>query len=125
MRLQSVNADILGISVGSGEHFTAMNSFIAEHRIHPVIDQVFDLPGDAPLEGACSGEDRTPASPRTAASQGATLGRPRRARYRYSESSSALFVSVMILRLTLSVGVRNPLSIVKSPGRIANFLIFA
>jgi NADPH:quinone reductase-like Zn-dependent oxidoreductase len=43
MRLQSLNADILGITVGSAEHFAAMNAFIAEHRIKPVVDQVFDF----------------------------------------------------------------------------------
>lgn len=30
-RLQSMNADILGITVGSGEHFSAMNGYIAEN----------------------------------------------------------------------------------------------
>lgn len=43
MRLQSFNADILGITVGSAEHFTVMNAFIAAHRIQPVVDQVFDF----------------------------------------------------------------------------------
>lgn len=42
-RLQSMNADILGITVGSREHFEAMNAFIAEHRIRPVIDRTFDF----------------------------------------------------------------------------------
>lgn len=40
-RLQSANADILGITVGSVEHFEAMNAFIGEKRIAPVIDRIF------------------------------------------------------------------------------------
>jgi NADPH:quinone reductase-like Zn-dependent oxidoreductase len=40
-RLQTLNADILGITVGSLEHFEAMNAFIGEKRIAPVIDRVF------------------------------------------------------------------------------------
>lgn len=47
-RLQTENADIVGVTVGSVEHFTAMNAFLAEHRIHPVIDHVFDF-GDVPV----------------------------------------------------------------------------
>ncbi len=39
--LMWANADINGILVGSGEHFAAMNAFIAEHGITPVIDRVF------------------------------------------------------------------------------------
>jgi NADPH:quinone reductase-like Zn-dependent oxidoreductase len=39
--LQFKNADILGITVGSGAHFTDMNDFIARHRIAPVINRVF------------------------------------------------------------------------------------
>lgn len=35
------NATLSGISVGSREHFEAMNTFISAHRIHPVIDRVF------------------------------------------------------------------------------------
>ena len=41
IRLQMINANINGINVGSGEHFEAMNQFIVEHRIAPVIDRVF------------------------------------------------------------------------------------
>ena len=40
-RLQSVNADILGITVGSRGHFEAMNGFIADHGLVPVIDRTF------------------------------------------------------------------------------------
>ncbi|MBR1219456.1 NAD(P)-dependent alcohol dehydrogenase [Bradyrhizobium sp. U87765 SZCCT0131] len=40
-RLQGMNADILGITVGSRAHFENMLGFIAEHRITPVIDRVF------------------------------------------------------------------------------------
>jgi NADPH:quinone reductase-like Zn-dependent oxidoreductase len=41
MRQQLMNADIHGISVGSCEHFTAMNEFLVAHRIKPVIDRGF------------------------------------------------------------------------------------
>lgn len=41
MRLQLMNADINGISVGSCEHFAAMNEFFVVHRIQPVIDRRF------------------------------------------------------------------------------------
>lgn len=41
MRLQFINADINGINVGSGEHFSAMNDFITAHGIKPVIDKSF------------------------------------------------------------------------------------
>lgn len=41
LRLQLINAEIHGIAVGSGEQFAAMNAFLAEHRIQPVIDRVF------------------------------------------------------------------------------------
>jgi NADPH:quinone reductase-like Zn-dependent oxidoreductase len=47
MRLQSVNANIVGITVGSAEHFTAMNAFIARHGMRPIVDHVFDFE-DAP-----------------------------------------------------------------------------
>ncbi|RKP43911.1 zinc-dependent alcohol dehydrogenase family protein [Pararobbsia silviterrae] len=40
-RLQNLNADILGITVGSVSHFTAMNAFIDERRLAPIIDQIF------------------------------------------------------------------------------------
>ncbi len=42
-RLQLINADINGINVGSGEQFTAMNAFIAAHKIKPVIDRRFSF----------------------------------------------------------------------------------
>ncbi|MGF6575027.1 NADPH:quinone reductase-like Zn-dependent oxidoreductase [Paraburkholderia sp. GAS333] len=42
-RLQSMNADILGITVGSTSHFTAMNTFINEQRLVPVVDRLFDF----------------------------------------------------------------------------------
>lgn len=41
MRLQLMNADIHGISVGSCEQFTAMNEFLVGHQIKPVIDRRF------------------------------------------------------------------------------------
>jgi NADPH:quinone reductase-like Zn-dependent oxidoreductase len=40
-RLQTVNADIVGVTVGSTEHFAAMNAFITEKRLKPVIDREF------------------------------------------------------------------------------------
>lgn len=40
-RLQTINADIIGITVGSTEHFSAMNAFIAEKKLVPLIDQVY------------------------------------------------------------------------------------
>jgi NADPH:quinone reductase-like Zn-dependent oxidoreductase len=40
-RLQWENADIIGVTVGSLEHFTAMNRFLTEHAIHPIVDRVF------------------------------------------------------------------------------------
>ncbi|MEW6346177.1 MAG: NAD(P)-dependent alcohol dehydrogenase [Pseudomonadota bacterium] len=42
-RLQSMNADILGITVGSVAHFSAMNSYIESQRLTPIIDRVFDF----------------------------------------------------------------------------------
>ncbi|HLJ65709.1 MAG TPA: NAD(P)-dependent alcohol dehydrogenase [Stellaceae bacterium] len=42
-RLQSMNADILGITVGSVAHFEAMNHYLEEKRITPVIDRIFDF----------------------------------------------------------------------------------
>jgi NADPH:quinone reductase-like Zn-dependent oxidoreductase len=38
---------VTGIYVGSREDFEAMNAFITEHRLHPIIDRVFPLE-DAP-----------------------------------------------------------------------------
>jgi NADPH:quinone reductase-like Zn-dependent oxidoreductase len=40
-RLQTVNADIIGVTVGSTAHFSTMNAFIAEKKLKPVIDRVF------------------------------------------------------------------------------------
>ncbi|MGJ5181798.1 zinc-dependent alcohol dehydrogenase family protein [Bradyrhizobium oligotrophicum] len=40
-RLQWENADIIGVTVGSVDHFTAMNRFLSDHAIHPIIDRVF------------------------------------------------------------------------------------
>jgi NADPH:quinone reductase-like Zn-dependent oxidoreductase len=40
-RLQWENADIIGVTVGSAEHFATMNSFLTEHAIHPIIDRVY------------------------------------------------------------------------------------
>jgi NADPH:quinone reductase-like Zn-dependent oxidoreductase len=40
-RLQWENADIIGVTVGSVEHFAVMNRFLAEHAIHPVVDRVY------------------------------------------------------------------------------------
>jgi NADPH:quinone reductase-like Zn-dependent oxidoreductase len=40
-RLQWENADIIGVTVGSIEHFTNMNRFLTEHAIHPIVDRVY------------------------------------------------------------------------------------
>lgn len=40
-RLQWENADIIGVTVGSVEHFRTMNQFLSEHAIHPVVDRVY------------------------------------------------------------------------------------
>lgn len=40
-RLMWQNADIIGVTVGSVEHFAAMNHFMAEHAVHPVVDRVY------------------------------------------------------------------------------------
>jgi NADPH:quinone reductase-like Zn-dependent oxidoreductase len=56
MRLQFINADINGINVGSGEHFCAMNDFIAAHGIRPVIDKSFGFDdAEAAYEHLASG----------------------------------------------------------------------
>ncbi|MFH3479102.1 zinc-dependent alcohol dehydrogenase family protein [Xanthobacter variabilis] len=44
-RLQTVNADIIGVTVGSTAHFSAMNAFISEKKLVPVIDRVFPFGG--------------------------------------------------------------------------------
>jgi NADPH:quinone reductase-like Zn-dependent oxidoreductase len=41
--LMFMNASASGIYVGSRENFEAMNAFIIEHEIHPLIDRVFDF----------------------------------------------------------------------------------
>lgn len=41
--LMIMNATASGIYVGSREDFEAMNAFITEHRIHPVIGRVFEF----------------------------------------------------------------------------------
>jgi NADPH:quinone reductase-like Zn-dependent oxidoreductase len=40
-RLQCENADIIGVTVGSGEHFAAMNRFLTDRVIHPIVDRVY------------------------------------------------------------------------------------
>lgn len=40
-RLQWENADIIGVTVGSVEHFMAMNRFLTEHAIHPIVDRIY------------------------------------------------------------------------------------
>lgn len=41
--LQRLNGSIVGIAVGSAEHFGALNEFLVAHRLRPVIDRVFEL----------------------------------------------------------------------------------
>jgi NADPH:quinone reductase-like Zn-dependent oxidoreductase len=43
MALMGGNATVSGIYVGSRENFEAMTAFIAQHRMKPVIDKVFDF----------------------------------------------------------------------------------
>jgi len=43
MPLQNLNADILGITVGSGTHMLSMLSFMEQHAIVPVIDAEFQF----------------------------------------------------------------------------------
>jgi NADPH:quinone reductase-like Zn-dependent oxidoreductase len=46
-RLRTENADIIGVTVGSVEHFEAMNAFLINHALHPMIDRTFAF-GEAP-----------------------------------------------------------------------------
>jgi NADPH:quinone reductase-like Zn-dependent oxidoreductase len=43
MALLGTNVTASGIYVGSRENFEAMNTFIAQHKLHPVVDKVFDF----------------------------------------------------------------------------------
>lgn len=43
MRLQNINAGIMGLTVGSAEHFGSMLLFTEQHRIEPIIDKAFDF----------------------------------------------------------------------------------
>ncbi len=47
LELLDRNESVSGIYVGSREHFEAMNAFIAQHHLKPVIDKVFEFK-DAP-----------------------------------------------------------------------------
>jgi NADPH:quinone reductase-like Zn-dependent oxidoreductase len=47
LELLDRNESVSGIYVGSREHFEAMNAFIAQHNLKPVIDRVFEFK-DAP-----------------------------------------------------------------------------
>jgi NADPH:quinone reductase-like Zn-dependent oxidoreductase len=40
-RLQWENANIIGVTVGSVEHFATMNRFLSEHAIHPILDRIY------------------------------------------------------------------------------------
>jgi NADPH:quinone reductase-like Zn-dependent oxidoreductase len=40
-RLQWENADIIGVTVGSVEHFATMNRYLTDNAIHPVVDRVY------------------------------------------------------------------------------------
>ena len=39
--LQFKNANIHGICVGSGEHFTSLNRFLEKEKFRPIIDRTF------------------------------------------------------------------------------------
>jgi len=41
--LQRLNGSIVGIAVGSAEHFIRLSAFLQAHRLRPVIDRVFEL----------------------------------------------------------------------------------
>ena len=41
--LMTRSASVTGIFVGSRADFEALNAFIEQHRLHPVIDRVFDF----------------------------------------------------------------------------------
>lgn len=43
MRLQLINADIHGINVGSVASLQALSDYLAEHKIAPVIDHIYDF----------------------------------------------------------------------------------
>ena len=43
MQLMGSNATVSGIYVGSRENFEAMNAFIEQHHVKPVVDKVFEL----------------------------------------------------------------------------------
>jgi len=47
MALLGGNATVSGLYVGSRENFEAMNEFIAQHKIQPIVDKVFEFK-DAP-----------------------------------------------------------------------------
>ena len=47
LQLLDRNVDVSGIYVGSRENFEALNAFIDQHKVKPVIDKVFDFK-DAP-----------------------------------------------------------------------------
>jgi NADPH:quinone reductase-like Zn-dependent oxidoreductase len=53
--LMGLAAQVTGIYVGSRADFEAMNAFISEHRIKPVVDRVFELE-DAPAAFAAMDE---------------------------------------------------------------------
>ena len=35
--------DIIGVTVGSAEHFVAMNRFLTDNAIHPIVDRVYSF----------------------------------------------------------------------------------
>lgn len=51
------NSSVSGIYVGSRENFEAMNAFIAQHQLKPIIDQVFEFK-DAPAAYALMESDK-------------------------------------------------------------------
>ena len=42
-RLTWENANIVGLTVGSAEHFAALNAFLAKHALHPVVDRIIEF----------------------------------------------------------------------------------
>ncbi len=57
MTLMMANATVSGIYVGSRENFEAMNAFIEQHHVKPVVDKVFSFE-DAPAAFALMESDR-------------------------------------------------------------------
>jgi NADPH:quinone reductase-like Zn-dependent oxidoreductase len=107
--LMGIGATASGIYVGSREDFEAMNAFISEHEIHPVVDRVFDF------EHAAEAFDRHP-----------TLSDVDRSKWndRYGAGSYAdrTHPSRFLERHISSIGTGRALDVACGAGRNAIFL---